>query len=539
MKKILLLILLIEAICAINLDLTNENISKVKNIKEKEYKVVYFGETLFKGEFKKNRELRYNSDYIVNIGDKVSIKLWGAYNYVGELKIDSQGNIFIPKVGVVHLLGVTNQNLKSVVERSVNRVFNSNVNIYANLDTYQAISIFVTGKVKKPGLYTALVGDSVLQLLDKAGGVINGEGSYRDVSILRDNRVVKRVDLYSFLLNGKLMLFQFHNGDVIRVGNIKNRVEISGEVEKSYIFEFASNSILVDDIIKYISLKPNATHFIVTRWVDGLEKIKKYSISDRYSVSLKNGDKIRFVSDYLKDNITIYIDGEHGNLHSIMVRKGENLKDLLSKITLTPLSDIKAVQLYRKSIAIKQAKLIRANLKDLEARVMTTGSSTLEEAKIRKEESALVLDFIKRASEVKPKGQVIINSSTDLSNLILEDEDRVFIPKKSQVIVVEGEVSLPNAQTFVNNYTMEDYIESCGGFSPRANREKVLIVKKSGKVITYNATSWWSAKSVNIEAGDSILVLGKVDSKDIQITSSITQILYQIAVSTAVVLKAF
>ena len=170
---------------------------------------------------------------------------------------------------------------------------------------------------------------------------------------------------------------------------------------------------------------------------------------------------------------------------------------------------------------------------------MTTGSSTLEEAKIRKEESALVLDFIKRASEVKPKGQVIINSSTDLSNLILEDEDRVFIPKKSQVIVVEGEVSLPNAQTFVNNYTMEDYIESCGGFSPRANREKVLIVKKSGKVITYNATSWWSAKSVNIEAGDSILVLGKVDSKDIQITSSITQILYQIAVSTAVVLKAF
>ena len=539
MKKILLLILLIEAICAINLDLTNENISKVKNIKEKEYKVVYFGESLFKGEFKKNRELRYNSDYILNIGDKVSIKLWGAYNYVGELKIDSQGNIFIPKVGVVHLLGVTNQNLKSVVERSVNRVFNSNVNIYANLDTYQAISIFVTGKVKKPGLYTALVGDSVLQLLDKAGGVINGEGSYRDVSILRDNRVVKRVDLYSFLLNGKLMLFQFHNGDVIRVGNIKNRVEISGEVEKDYIFEFLSDSILVDDIIKYISVKPNATHFIVTRWVDGLEKIKKYSISDRYSISLKNGDKIRFVSDYLKDNITIYIDGEHGNLHSIMVRKGENLKDLLSKITLTPLSDIKAVQLYRKSIAIKQAKLIRANLKDLEARVMTTGSSTLEEAKIRKEESALVLDFIKRASEVKPKGQVIINSSTDLSNLILEDEDRVFIPKKSQVIVVEGEVSLPNAQTFVNNYTMEDYIESCGGFSPRANREKVLIVKKSGKVITYNATSWWSAKSVNIEAGDSILVLGKVDSKDIQITSSITQILYQIAVSTAVVLKAF
>ena len=222
-----------------------------------------------------------------------------------------------------------------------------------------------------------------------------------------------------------------------------------------------------------------------------------------------------------------------------MVKKGENLKDLLSKITLTPLSDIRAVQLYRKSIAIKQAKLIKANLKDLEARVMTTGSSTLEEAKIRKEESALILDFIRRASKVKPKGQVIINSSTDLSTVILEDGDRVFIPKKSQVVIVEGEVSLPNAQTFVSGYTVEDYIESCGGFSPRADKQRVLIVKKSGRVITYNATSWWSAKSVDIKAGDSILILGKVDSKDIQITSSITQILYQIAVSTAVVLKAF
>ncbi len=536
MRKLLLLIFFFKIIYAINLDLTNENISKIKNIKENR---AYFGELLFKGEFKKSRELRYNSNYILNIGDKVSIKLWGAYNYTGELKIDLQGNIFIPKVGVVHLLGVSNKNLKSVVERSVNRVFNSNVNIYANLDSYQAISIFITGKVKKPGLYSALAGDSILQLLDKAGGVINGEGSYRDLSILRDNRVVKRVDLYNFLLDGNLIPFQFHNGDVIRVGNIKNRVEISGEVEKNYIFEFLGNSILVDDIIRYISVKPNATHFIVTKWIDGLERIKKYPISDRYSISLENGDKIRFVSDYLKDNITIYIAGEHANLHSIMVKKGENLKDLLSKIILTPLSDIKAVQLYRKSIALKQAKLIRANLKDLEARVMTTGSSTLEEAKIRKEESALVLDFIKRASEVKPKGQVIINSSTDLSNLILEDGDRVFIPKKSQVIVVEGEVSLPNAQTFVPNYTIEDYINSCGGFSPRADKKRVLIVKKSGRVITYNATSWWSAKSVNIKAGDSILILGKVDSKDIQITSSITQILYQIAVSTAVVLKAF
>jgi len=222
-----------------------------------------------------------------------------------------------------------------------------------------------------------------------------------------------------------------------------------------------------------------------------------------------------------------------------MVKKGENLKNLLSKIILTPLSDINAVKLYRKSVASRQKKLIDANLKDLEARVMTTGSSTTEEAKIRKEESTLVLDFIRRASKIQPKGQVIINNATDLSNIILEDGDRVYIPKKSHIIVVEGEVALPNAQTFVSGYSISDYIDSCGGFSSRANREKVLLVKKNGQVITYNANSWWNDTILEIEAGDSILVLGRVDSKNLQITSSITQILYQIAVGAAVVLRAF
>ncbi len=66
-----------------------------------------------------------------------------------------------------------------------------------------------------------------------------------------------------------------------------------------------------------------------------------------------------------------------------------------------------------------------------------------------------------------------------------------------------------------------------------------MLVKKSGKVLTYNATSWWNKVSLKVEAGDSILVLGNVDTKNIQITSSITQIIYQIAVSAAVVLRGF
>jgi hypothetical protein len=341
------------------------------------------------------------------------------------------------------------------------------------------------------------------------------------------------------LVNGRLEIVQFHTGDVIRVSTLKHRVEVSGDVSKPCIFETKSNKITVDELTKFVLPKPTVTHFLKTSWEDGHQKIRKYRLEERYNVILKNGEKVHFLSDHLKDNLTINIEGEHGNLHTIMVEKGASLEEVLSQLVLTPLSDISAVQLYRKSIALKQKQLVNANLRDLEARVLTTGSSTTEEAKIRKEESAMVMNFIDRASKIKPKGQVIINNSTDLSSVILEDGDKIFIPKKNQVVVVEGEVSLPNAQTFVSDYTVEDYIKSCGGYSPRANEEKVLLVKKNGRVITYNASSWWGEHSFAVEPGDSILVLGKVDSKNIQITSSVTQILYQIAVGAAVVLRAF
>jgi protein involved in polysaccharide export with SLBB domain len=537
LRKVLFFILFVGIAWGVDIrvDETSSSIDKIKSSKDKKY----FGEELFHGNFKENKQLLYNSNYLINIGDIVSIKLWGAYNYSGELTVDNRGNIFIPKVGTIRLLGISQSQLKSRVRSSVNEVFNNNVSVYANLNSYHEISVFVTGGVVKPGLYKGASSDSILQFIDKADGIKYAEGSYREATLIRGDRVVKVFDLYEFLVDGKLDIVQFQNGDVIKVSALKNIVEVSGDVSRPCIFEIKSSEIAVDEIIRFILPKSTVTHFMITSWENGHQKIKKYPLQESYRVSLKNGEKIHFLTDYLKDNLTISIDGEHGNLHTVMVEKGLNLKQLLSKIILTPLSDADAVQLYRKSVALKQKQLIDANLRDLEARVLTTGSATTEEAKIRKEESALVLNFIERASKVKPKGQVIINTSTDLSSVILEDGDRVFIPKKSQVVVVEGEVSLPNAQTFVADYTVDDYIKSCGGYSPRANEEKVLLVKKNGRVITYNASSWWRENELTVNPGDSILVLGKVDSKNIQITSSVTQILYQIAVGAAVVLRAF
>lgn len=535
MKRILIFIFVIEVLFGVDLRVEN-NISDNQNRSSKQ---PYFAKRLFQGNFKENRQIKYSPNYRITVGDTISLKLWGAYEYASESTVDTKGNIFIPKVGKINLLGIANHSLKDRVSSAVRKVFNQNVSVYATLNSYQPISIFVTGGVEHPGIYEGLSSDSVLQFIDKASGIIDGQGSYREVMVLRDNQIIKKFDLYEFLLDGTIGLFQFKNGDVIRVSNLKNHIEIAGEINFPSIFELSSQKVVLNDITQFVLPQPTVTHFMITRWIGGREKVEKYPISDMGRVMVQSGEKVYFLSDYLKDNLTINVAGEHDSLHIMTVNKGDNMEKILSKIKLTPQSDIGSIGLYRKSIAQKQKQLIDANLRDLEARVLTTGSSTVEEAKIRKEESSLVLSFISRASKVNPKGQVIINSSTDLSEIILEDYDTIFIPKKSQIIVVEGEVSLPNAQTFIPSYRIEDYIKSCGGYSPRANNEKVLLIKKNGRVVTYNASSWWGGGALAVEPGDSILILGKVDSKNIQITASVTEIIYQIAISAAVVLRAF
>ncbi len=129
----------------------------VEDLNRDKKDIPYFGESLFQGEFRKNKKLRYTPKYLINIGDIISVKLWGAYNYAGELRVDSRGNIFIPKVGNIELLGVPNSELKRVIESNVKRVFNSNVFVYANLNNYQPISIFVTGRVSQNLVFMMLL----------------------------------------------------------------------------------------------------------------------------------------------------------------------------------------------------------------------------------------------------------------------------------------------------------------------------------------------------------------------------------------------
>ncbi|HED0524205.1 TPA: SLBB domain-containing protein [Campylobacter jejuni] len=490
-----------------------------------------FGAELFNGNFKNYTQRVYNPDYKIAVGDQISLKIWGAVEFEQILVVDSQGNIFIPKVGAVNLLGVKNSALVSVIKAQVNKIYKNNVFVYADMNAYQNVSVFVTGSVNAPGLYQGLSSDSVIQYLDKAGGINLEYGSFRDIQILRNNAVIKKIDLYDFLLKGQMDLFPFRSGDVVLVGNVQSYVFVNGDVQRPFRFELANDIKTLADLARVSGARPIVTNAVLRSYGnDHKLEVSAYNKMQFSKVLLKTGDEVQFNPEYISQNISITVNGEHSGLKTLVVRKGTTLEDVSRLIVANGQSDMNALQVFRKSVAKTQKDLINAQLKELETLALTSPSVTSQGAAIKAEQAKLILEFIQRARELEPKGQIVIDKPKSYGEVILEEGDTINVPSKNNLIIVQGEVTLPGAFVYNKGEDLKYYINLAGGYGERADTSKVLVIRNNGKAQRYSG-------SVDMMPGDSVLVLPKVESENLQIFSMLTQILYQIAVATNVVLN--
>jgi len=175
-----------------------------------------------------------------------------------------------------------------------------------------------------------------------------------------------------------------------------------------------------------------------------------------------------------------------------------------------------------------------AHLQNLESIILKSSSMTTEESEIRSLENKTYMGFIERAKKVEPKGQIVINEKTDLHSIYLEEGDQVYIPAITNLADVQGEVSIPGTHTFVEGYSAYEYIQLTGGLTDSANDENILIVAQNGSVKKYESKS--ELKDAMIHNGDSVLVMPEVTGYNLQVVKSVTQIMYQIAVSAAVLI---
>src|SRR5690606_17024871 len=138
----------------------------------------------------------FNADYTLAIGDRVALRMWGAFSFQDVQTVDPQGNIFLPNVGPVTVAGVRNTDLNDVIRSAVREVYRANVDVYASLEASQPVRVFVTGFVRAPGQYPGVSADSILDFLLRAGGVDPARGSYIDIRLLRAGQERASFNLY-------------------------------------------------------------------------------------------------------------------------------------------------------------------------------------------------------------------------------------------------------------------------------------------------------------------------------------------------------
>lgn len=492
-----------------------------------------FGADLFRGRFSGQSFRAFNPNYVVSIGDRIDLKLWGAVELAVILEVDSQGNIFVPRVGPVNVANTRNSDLNALVADRVRAVYRENVGVYASLAAAEPVKVFVTGYVREPGLYGAYASDSLLHFLDQAGGVDLQTGSFLDVRVLRGGETVGRFSLYDFLLRGELPLFQFRDGDTIVVWPKKSTSEVTGLVRNQGQFEF-DGEIALSELLAMAGVDQRATHVLVVRNQTPEREAEYLPVGPALAdVRLVSGDEVSVFADRQIGTIIATIEGEFEGLSQLALPYDSVLSDALARVALTPRSNADGIQLYRESIAVRQKQVLDQMLQKLEQSVLNARSGSVQEAELRVREAELVMRFIERAKLIKPKGQLVLHAGVDHDRIALEDRDIVRIPRRSNTVAVQGEVFFPSAFVHQTGKSVEYYLEQAGGLTQKANKSKIFVMRPSGEMV--EAKMGWGS-GTTVEPGDEIMVLPRVDSKTFQLSKELVEVLYQIALSAGVVL---
>lgn len=489
-----------------------------------------YGANLFAGGYETERSDGVNDNYLIAPGDKLNIWIWGAVNFSNVVTVDNQGNIFIPDVGPINVKNIPASQVNGLVSSKIGDVFTNNVSIYVNLLTATPVSVFVTGPVIRPGQYAGQASDSVLYFIKRAGGIDSERGSYRQIKVLRQGKLIQQIDLYQFMQQGLLPKLALKDQDVILVEPQGPMINVAGKVRNPFRFELKKSDTQGSELVDYARPLAKVSHVGII----GDRPTGPFSVylpyDDFSQFQLKDGDKVLFNDDLHAQVYDVQVMGSYQGPSYFTVRKQTKLHDLLDHIPIDPqLADYQSIYMMRKSVALRQKEMLDESLNRLERSVFTAPASSDGEASIRAKEAELVMQFVDKARKIQPLGKVIVADDGVIANIQLEQGDQIVIPQKTDLIQVGGEVLMPQAVVYNANANLDDYVAWAGGFTDRANDQRIAVVHANGLVEFKNHGS--------VKPGDQVLVLPKVDSKTMQSVKDITQIIYQVAVAANVAIN--
>lgn len=188
------------------------------------------------------------ADYVVGPGDEMTVQLYGGQSRNVPLTVDREGIVRLPGIGPIHVGGLTFSAARRLIETRVTQQM-IGVQASVSMGETRAIRVFVLGEVRKPGSYAISGLGTVTTALFAAGGITR-IGSLRDVQLKRQGAVVRRLDLYDFLIRGDTADdARLLPGDAIFIPPVGPTISVDGEVKRPAIYEL-KNEASIDEVIR-------------------------------------------------------------------------------------------------------------------------------------------------------------------------------------------------------------------------------------------------------------------------------------------------
>ncbi len=424
------------------------------------------------------------SSYTLGIGDILNVQVNGQNNFIEELQIGGDGSIFIPDIGQLVLVGLTLSDASQLIKSRVNSAY-IGADAFINLAKLRDVNILVTGNAENPGIYTLSGNSNILQAVSVAGG-INEYGSYREINLIRNNKVIEVLDVYDLLIEGKYNLKErLRSGDSIFIKPRKITVSIDGAVKRPARYELKSEQNL-STVINYANgFKQTADieNIYLERILDGsLKSIPIVNISQFESIKSVDGDLI-YIREYPFRTATI--SGAVLKPGSYTMAAGESLDDLIIKAggftdNAYPLGAI---------FQNRDAKAINKKAQELLYQEFLDNIIALSQQNISGSfDITPIIGLTQQINDQEPNGRIVVDiDNEDARKTVgIQQGDILTVPEKTNNVYVYGEVSTEGSVMFVENADVDFFINKSGGYKKYADNASIYILHPNGETDRYS-----------------------------------------------------
>lgn len=436
-------------------------------------KMEVFGRNIFNREelsFEPEMNIATPEDYHVGPGDVVYIDVWGASQKSFSATVSPEGEIDIEGYGPLTVTGMTVAEANRELRRSLGQYY-AGSNIKLTVGQTKTISINVMGEVSAPGTYSLSAFSTVFHALYMAGGP-NDIGTLRDIKVYRGGKLVTTVDVYDYILNGKLKgNVRLQSGDVIIVGPYSALVSVTGKVKRPMYYEMREKES-VGTLLKF------AGGFSGDAYQNTLRLIRKTG----GKLSVYSIDEFERNQFQLHDGDSVYVD-------SVLNR-------------------------YTNMVELKGA-VCRPGLYQMDG-TFTTVRGVIEAAGGLDEEAMGERVIIHRRKADRSLEVLSFNGNALLAHQVpditLQNEDVIYVPTRKdvlgqRVLKITGEVMFPGEYDFAENTTVEDLILQAGGLTDAASVAKVDVSRRIRNNSAMQADSV-SAQNFTFSLKDGFVVKG-------------------------------